>query len=66
MVDAAPPYQMDVDLAQEVERVVSWLTAGQQLADIGKLQLDDRRAAVIDAMLHPPEFDLPYLHADAT
>ena len=61
----ATPYAVDEDIASEIERLISWMASGTKLADFGKLELDAKRAALIDAMLHPPEFDLPYLSDQA-
>ena len=59
-VRCAAPYRRDEDLAKEVELVVSWMGARRGLAE-RRTHLDARRAALVDAMLDPPEADLPFL-----
>jgi hypothetical protein len=56
-------YQLDEDIADEVELILSWLTAGHRLDDLSKWKLDPQRAELISALLNPPEYDLPYLRS---
>lgn len=53
--------RLDEDLAAGIQQVWSWLMAGHGLDQLDELGLDPRRATLLQAMLNPPEYDLPYL-----
>ncbi len=53
--------QMDADLANEVERLVGWLTSHQSLKDLDALALDPARQALMERMLEPAEFGLDFV-----
>jgi len=54
-------YQMDHDLAQEVQLIASWMAAGHDLEAIDAMTQDPRRAALWSSLMHPTEYALPFL-----
>jgi hypothetical protein len=54
-------YQLDEDVANEIQLIMSWMNGDQTGGEIGGLQLDPRRAAFVASLLNPPEYALPYL-----
>ena len=54
-------YRFDEDVAEEAQLIASWMHAGHTVTEIRALTLDPKRAALWDSLMHPAEYDLPYL-----
>ncbi|MFN8570790.1 MAG: hypothetical protein U0132_01960 [Gemmatimonadaceae bacterium] len=60
-VQVADNAQMDADLANEVERLVGWLTSHTSLKDLDTMELEPSRRAMLQRMLAPGEFELGFV-----
>jgi hypothetical protein len=54
-------YRCNQDVAKEVDLIASWMKAGHTLTEIRAKTMDPKRAALWDSLVHPPEYDVPYL-----
>lgn len=54
-------YQMDEDMAAEIALIESWMNGGREPVMPENLKLSAAHASCIDALMHPPEYPLPFL-----
>ncbi|MCE9613948.1 MAG: thioredoxin reductase [Lentisphaerae bacterium] len=54
-------YQLDEDVAREIQLLTSWMASGHDVASIRALNLDPKRAAMWASLVNPTEYELPFL-----
>jgi hypothetical protein len=56
--------RLELDVAKEMGLIRSWMKGGRTAGELATLKLDPQRAAVIESLTNPPEYQMAYLHDD--